>query len=70
MEKQKTQQETRSAEMIKKDNLKFANLWNRMNIKITNKLKKTADEERKRTVNVQAHSTVSSKKISRTHKLH
>jgi hypothetical protein len=56
MEKQTSQQENRSAEMIKKDNLRFANLWNKMNVKIANKLKKTTDEERKQRVNALTHS--------------
>lgn len=31
--------------MIRKDNLKFANLWNKINVKIASKLKKTPNVE-------------------------
>lgn len=44
MKKSIPQEGNRSADMIE-DNLKFANLWNKINVKIASKLKKTTKEE-------------------------
>ncbi len=70
MEKQTQQEEKDKAEMTKKDNLRFANLWNKMNVRISRKLKKAAFEEiGKQPVYKGAHSHVSYEKTLHPHKV-